>query len=298
MLRYMPTDREPLSVAVITRDEERNLARCLASVAWAEEILVVDSGSTDATATIAARYGARFLVREWSGYVEQKNFALDQVHHAWVLSLDADEWLSAEAAEEIRQVLHRPRAEAYALSRLTSFSGAFVRHVWRPDWQVRLLLRERGRFAGGRVHESLRMTPGARIERLRHPLLHLGYRSIADYVRRMNRYTDLAAADLKERGRLPWLRLLLSPPATFLKLYVWKRGFLDGVRGLTVSAGSAFYVLLKYAKLWELGRDPDAEFIELSTGQSGMEAGATVPLRAERRESNDGDRSGAASASP
>ncbi len=255
-------DREPLSVAIITLDEERNLARCLGSVAWADEIVVVDSGSTDRTAAIAAGHGARFVHHPWSGFVEQKNFAVGQCSHLWVLSLDADEWLTSAGADEVRSALAHPTADAYAFNRLSALSGGWLRRTWSPDWQTRLYRKDRGRFVGDRVHESVRMDPGSTTVRLRERLLHLTYRSLHDYVRRMNRYTDLAALSLSEKGRrVPTLRLLLSPPATFLKLYLLRGGFLDGVRGLVASAGSAFYVLLKYAKLWERSRSPEPGFL-------------------------------------
>jgi glycosyltransferase involved in cell wall biosynthesis len=250
----------PLTVTVITLNERRNLDRCLQSVAWASERLVVDSGSEDGTLEIARRHGARVMTRSWSGYVNQKNFAADQARHDWVLSLDADEWLTDESADEIRAVLAAPQADAFAFRRVTSFSGAFVRRVWARDWQTRLFRKGRAAFAGGRVHESLRLEPGATVARMRAPLMHLGYRSIADYVERLNRYTDLAAADLAGQGVVPsHARLFFSPPATFAKLYLLRLGFLDGVRGLVVAAGSAFYVLVKYAKLWEAGRSVSAE---------------------------------------
>jgi len=251
---------QPFSVAIIAYNEERNLPRCLTSVQSADEIVLVDSGSTDRTRAVARAHRARVIEQPWLGYVAQKNFAVGQTTHSWVLSLDADEWLTADGAAEIRAALRDPRADAYAFNRRTAFSGAFLRRVWNPDWQVRLFRKDKGRFEGGQVHESVRMDPGARTLRLEVRLPHLAYRSIRDYVERMNRYTDLAARTLQEQGRPNSLtRLMLSPPATFLKLYVLKRGFLDGIRGWVVSAGSAFYVLLKYAKLWELSRQGDPE---------------------------------------
>jgi len=253
--------REPLSVVVITRNEERNLDRCLASVVWAEERVVVDSGSTDRTVAVARRRGARVVEQPWLGFTEQKNRAVREASHRWVLSLDADEWLDAEAAEAVREALAVRDAEAYALNRRSALAGGFVDHAWSRDWQIRLFDRERGRFSGGPVHESVRLDPGSRVGRLRGRLLHLSYRSVAEYVERMNRYTDLAAEGLALRGRrVPWARLLVSPPATFLKLWVVRGGFLDGPRGLVVAAGSAFYVFLKYVKLWERTRPPDRRF--------------------------------------
>jgi glycosyltransferase involved in cell wall biosynthesis len=256
--------REPLSVVVITRDEEKNLGRCLESVAWADEIVVVDSGSTDGTIAVARAHGAVVHSEAWRGFAAQKNLAIERARHAWILSLDADEWIDARGAEEIRAVLASPSADAFAFERLSSFCGAFLERTWRPDQHVRLFRKSHARFAGGHVHESVVPVPGARVARLRSPLYHLTYRSLHDYVVRLDRYTGLAARTLRESGQPFRLRrLVFSPPAAFLKSYVLKRGFLDGTRGFIVAAGSAFYAFLKYAKAWEALRPRDAKFARL-----------------------------------
>jgi glycosyltransferase involved in cell wall biosynthesis len=245
----------PLSVAVITLNEEANIARCLESVGWADERLVVDCGSEDRTLEIAAELGARVEVEPWRGYAAQKNFALGLCSRPWVLSLDADEWLTAEGAEEIRHALSDPQADGYVINRSNRFCGRVLRYAWSPDWQLRMFRRGAGKFVGGRVHESVRLSPGASVSRLRCSLQHEPYRTIGQYVDRMNHYTDLAALSLHEQGRTAKMRqLLVSPWMGFLRVYVLKRGFLDGVRGWVVAAGAAFYVLLKYAKLWALCR--------------------------------------------
>lgn len=248
--------REPLSVVVITLDEERDVERCLDSVAWADELVVVDAGSTDRTRELAACAGARVVEQAWLGYAEQKNFAVEQARHDWVLSLDADEWLTPEGSDELRRVLAAPTAEAYALNRRNAFCGAFLRGAWTPDWQVRLFRRDRGRFGGGAVHESVQLQPGCRVERLRERLQHEAYASIGEYLRKLDRYTALAAESLHARGaRFAWRKLLFSPPLTLLKVLLLKRAYRDGVRGWIIAAGSAFYVLLKQARLWELERE-------------------------------------------
>jgi hypothetical protein len=176
-----------------------------------------------------------------------------------VLCLDADEWMEEGSEEEIRRALRSPDADAYAFNRHSSFCGRFLRSVWFPDWILRLLHKDRGRWEGGHVHESIRMRKGSRITRLRSALNHMPYRTVEEYVHRMNRYTSLAAQSLAEKGRKATLfRMLLSPPSTFLKLYIVKRGFTDGIRGLIISAGGAYYVLVKYAKLWEATRREDS----------------------------------------
>jgi glycosyltransferase involved in cell wall biosynthesis len=256
------SEREPLSVVVITKNEERNLDRCLRSVSWADEIVVVDSESTDRTREVAERHGARVFVRPWPGYVEQWNFALSRTTHLWHFVLAADEWISDASALEIQKVLEAPLADGYRMDRLSAFRGAFVRWAWHPDSQLRLFRKDRGRFEGGRVHESVQMAPGCRVERLREKLLHLTYRSVDEYIDRINRYTGLAAATLDDRGkRFTVLALVVKPPATFFKYYVLKLGVLDGMRGFLVSVGASLYVFLRHAKLWELHAAPDPNFL-------------------------------------
>jgi len=251
--------RATLSVVVIARNEERNLGRCLDSVAWAEERIVVDAQSTDGTREVAARRGARVIVQPWLGYRDQKNVAVDAASMDWVLSLDADEWLPEETAEEVQDALERPRADVYLFSRKTAVSGAFLRYTYGEDLQARLFRRGRARFAGGEVHERLEVARGDKLGRFEGPLLHRTYRSFSEYAERMNRYSDLGARSMADRP-VSLLRLALSPAAAFLKMYVLRGGFRDGVRGLVVAAGQAHYVMLKYAKHWEARRAPDPEF--------------------------------------
>ena len=254
--------RATLSVVVIARNEERNLGRCLDSVAWAEERIVVDGESTDGTRQVAERRGARVIVQPWLGYRDQKNVAVDAATMDWVLSLDADEWLPEETAQEVRDALESPRADVYRFARKTAVCGAFLRHTYGDDFQARLFRRGTARFGGGEVHERLVLPAGAKREALRGPLLHRTYRSFSEYAARMNRYSDLGARSMAGRP-VSLLRLALSPPLAFLKMYVLRGGFRDGVRGLVVAAGQAHYVLLKYAKHWEGQRRPDPEFARL-----------------------------------
>jgi glycosyltransferase involved in cell wall biosynthesis len=243
---------QALSVVVITLNEEANIARCLQSVDWAEELIVVDCGSSDRTVQTARDYGARVLSREWTGYADQKNFAVDAAANGWILSLDADEWLDETAANGIRTTLEAPGAEGYRIRRCTAFCGEYLRYTWRRDRPLRLFRKTAGRFDGGPLHESFRLAPGASSARIDGSILHAGYASIHGYVERMNRYTDLAAEGLDRRGApVRPLKLLLGPPATFVRLYFLNLGLLDGVRGLVVAAGSAYYVALREAKLWE-----------------------------------------------
>jgi glycosyltransferase involved in cell wall biosynthesis len=251
----------PLSVAIITRDEERNIARCVDSVAWADDVVVVDSGSGDRTREIAAEHGARVSLHPWPGYALQKNRAAQEARHLWVLSLDADEWLPDGAEEEIRRALAAPEHAAYSFRRISAFSGGFLPRTWSPDRQVRLYRKDAAGFAGGHVHESVRVESGHTVGALRTPLFHLTHRSVHDQVDRMNRYSTLASRTAFESGaRFRMGRMVVGPFAAFLKMYVLKGGAADGVRGLIAAVNHAHYVFLKNAKLWDRTRTRDAAF--------------------------------------
>jgi glycosyltransferase involved in cell wall biosynthesis len=253
--------RAPLSVAIITRNEERNLARCVSSVAWADEIVVVDSGSADATRSIAARHGARVVVNPWPGFVAQKNHAAAVAAHAWILSLDADEWLPEGAEAEIRRAAASGRHVAFAFRRESAFSGGFLPRTWSPDLQVRLFRKDAARFAGGHVHESVAVDPPGTTGRLATPIYHLTQRSVHEQVERLNGYSTLASRTAFEAGRrASVLRMVAGPVAAFFKLYVLKRGALDGIRGLIAAVNHAHYVFLKTAKLWDRARPPEPSF--------------------------------------
>jgi glycosyltransferase involved in cell wall biosynthesis len=242
-----------LTVTVITRNEAPHIAAALESVAWADEVVVVDSGSTDETASIARRLGARVEVRGWPGYSAQKNHAAELASHDWILSLDADERVSPPLAVEIRRVLDAgPASAGYRIPRVSWYLGRWIRSTdWYPDLQLRLYDRRRGRWNGRRVHESVDLAgvPG----RLRHDLLHYPYRDISDHLATIDRYTTLAAAQWHEEGRRTraW-QALVMPRLAFFRNYVLRRGFRDGAAGLLVSLLNSQYVGLKYAKLWEL----------------------------------------------
>jgi len=251
---------EPLSAALITYNEETNIGEALQSVSWADEIVVVDSGSTDGTLEICRRYTDRIYHRDWTGYVDQKNFAVEKASHDWIFSLDADERVSPELESEIQDLRRSSLAHSgYRIPRAAFFLGRWIRHGdWYPDYQLRLFDRRRGRWQGGRVHESVRIQgePGF----LKGEIQHYTYRRLSDYILRLETYSRLAAADYQERGRRSRpLKLLLDPAATFIKSYLLKRGFLDGVPGLMVAVLGAISVYFKYAKLYELrlsGRPP------------------------------------------
>lgn len=242
-----------LTVTVVTRDESAHIAAALQSVAWADEIIVVDSRSTDDTAAIARQHATRVEVRDWPGYGAQKNYAAELASHDWILSLDADERVTPGLGAEIRQLLERePPARGYRVPRVAWYLGRWIRSTdWYPDYQLRLYDRRAGRWNGRRVHESvdLQGQPGV----LRHELQHYAYRDVSHHLATIDRYTSLAAEQwLAEGRRTSALEAAIHPPLAFLRNYVLRRGLTDGGPGLLVSALNSYYVFLKLAKLWEL----------------------------------------------
>lgn len=246
----------PLSLVVITRDAAESLADCLASVEFASEVVVVDSGSRDDTVEIARRSGARVLFEPWRGYGPQKRFAVAAAANDWVLCLDADERVAPELERSIRAAFAAgaPRAGAYAMARRNRFLGRWLAHgEGYPDWNLRLFDRRRARWSDDPVHEHV--IADVPVERLGGDLLHASAESISDYVAKQNRYTTLQAEAMHARGeRAGLVGLALSPAARFLRFYVLKLGFLDGAAGFAHVSIGAFASFLKYAKLRELER--------------------------------------------
>ena len=244
--------RPRLSVVVVTLNEEERIRACLESVAWADEIVVVDAESTDKTATIAREFTDRVIVRPWPGFAAQKNFGLAEASGDWVLSLDADEQVSPELREEILRVLAGDGPyDGYRVPRRNLFGGQWVRHggLW-PDWQLRLFRRARGGFVERAVHESVEVT-GA-VGRCRGPLVHRSYRDVADFLARADRYSTLAAEEWVRSGRrVRATDFILRPAGRFLSMYILKLGCLDGVRGLLLACLYAYYVFIRSVKAWE-----------------------------------------------
>lgn len=244
----------PLSVAIITRNAAAHLERCLASVAFAEEIVVVDSGSTDGTPELAARHGARVVRKEWLGFGAQKQFAIDAASHDWVLSVDADECLSPELRESIVAELKAPRGFAYAMPRRNRFLGRWLKHgEGYPDWNVRLLHRGHARWGSESVHEKI--VTRSPVLRLRGDLLHDSAETLEKYLDKQNRYTSLQAESMRAAGRRAnVLQLVFSPSLRFIKFYLLRLGFLDGVPGLVHVTIGCMNTFNKYAKLKALER--------------------------------------------
>jgi glycosyltransferase involved in cell wall biosynthesis len=243
---------------VITKNEEDRIGACLDSADFADGMLVVDSGSTDQTKEIAEAKGAKVVVHDFDGHVEQKNRAVDLADTDWVLSLDADERLSPELREEIRLLLEDadPPA-AYSMPRRTFYLGRWIDHGgWYPDRKVRLFDRRRARWGGVNPHD--RVEVDGEVRALSGDIEHYSYRSLSDHLRQIDFFTTIAAREKHAAGQKPRLwRLLLHPIGKVIRMYLLKLGFLDGRAGFIVAVLGGYYVFLKYAKLWELSRRGD-----------------------------------------
>jgi glycosyltransferase involved in cell wall biosynthesis len=244
-----------LSVVVIAQNEEERLRACLESVAWADELIVVDAESTDKTAQIAREFTERVWVRPWPGFAAQKNFGLEQATGDWILSVDADEEVSKELRQEILAVVTgAPAFTGYRIPRQNVFWGRWMRHGGLyPDWQLRLFRRGQGRFAARAVHESVDVR--GPVGRLAAPLVHRSYRDVADFLARADRYSTLAAEEWVRSGRSARLAdFVVRPAGRFISMYVVHAGFLDGLRGFLLAALYAYYVVIRSAKIWERTR--------------------------------------------
>ena len=249
-----------ISASIITLNEEDNIREALASVIWADEILVVDSGSTDKTCEIAEAAGARVIKKEWPGFAEQKQFAAEQALHDWVFSLDADERVSDELSNSIAALQKLPeaaRADGYRIARRSFYQGRWIKGGgWYPDRQLRLYRKSRGRWATRRIHESVKMEPDARVEELQGDILHYSVRDSAHHHRMIGeRYAPLAALQMFEEGRRTSpLRIATAAPLGFLRSFILKGGFRDGLAGLSIARFAGHHDFLKHLMLWEKQR--------------------------------------------
>jgi glycosyltransferase involved in cell wall biosynthesis len=244
-----------LSVAIITFNEEKNIERCIKSVQpVADEILVVDSFSTDSTRSICQRLGARFIEHAFEGHIQQKNYALTQCSFDYVLSLDADEALSEQLIAEIQKIKHNWTSDGYYFNRLNHYGNVPIRHCgWYPDRSLRLWNRNKGAWGGNNPHDKFFMADGASKQYIKGDLLHYTTNSIEQHVDTVNKFTKIAAQSKFERCKKANIfMLLVYPKWVFFRMYVIKLGFLDGFIGLVVCKISAHAVFLKYAKLYRL----------------------------------------------
>jgi len=249
-----------ISAVMITLNEEKNIARAIRSVAWADEIVVVDSGSTDGTRQIAAELGARVIEQEWLGFGAQKQFAVDAAANDVIFSLDADEEVSAELASEIRRVIDGEEVrDGYRIPRLAVYLGRKIRHGgWYPDWQIRLFDRRKGRWTDDVIHESVKLQDGAKLSRLNSDIIHFTCDDIAEHARMIHeRYAPLSARSMYEKGkRTSILKIIAAPVYSFLRDYIFRVGFLDGPQGVIIAGFGAYNVFLKNALLWQMQRSP------------------------------------------
>ena len=251
-----PTTRPQVSACIVARDEEDRLPACLASLGWCDEILVIDSHSTDRTREVAGAAGARVIERDWPGHVAQKEFAIRAAEHDWVFCIDADERVSPELAAQIEAAREREfeGAPGFSVPRVSRYLGRWIRHgTWYPDRKLRLFDRRRGRWGGRDPHDRVELDGDA--VALSGELQHEPYRSFEDHLATIERYTTITARELHAEGRRARLiDLVLRPPLRFLDFYVWRGGFLDGWRGLLLAYLAAHYVRMRYAKLWVMER--------------------------------------------
>ncbi|MBC2770854.1 glycosyltransferase family 2 protein [Pusillimonas minor] len=246
-----------LSVILITKNEERHIADCLASVAFADEIIVLDSGSTDRTLEIAAAHGSNVKVHQssdWPGFGPQKNRALDLATGDWILSIDADERVTPELADAIRETMRRPTFDAYKVARLSNFCGRWIRHSgWWPDYVVRFFRKGAGRFNDVVVHEKV-LTPAAPGILSGH-FLHYPYENYEALISKVNRYSTDAAVMMHKRGKKTSIPAVLGHASwTFVRIYILRKGFLDGKEGFILAATAAAGSFFRYSKLWFMNK--------------------------------------------
>ena len=245
---------EKLSVTIITLNEEQNIRDALESVKWADEIVVVDSGSTDKTVEICKEFTDKVFYNPWPGYMAQKNLAVDKASHTWILSLDADERVTPLLASEIQEALKEPKADAYAVPRHVFYLDRWIDHSgWYPDYKIRLFRRDKAEWGGGNLHETI--VVNGDVKYLKGELLHYTFRDLAHHVNTMNNFTSVAAREYIEAGkRFRLTDMLFRPLFMFFKSYILKQGFRDGLPGIIIAVTAGYHVFMKYAKLWELSR--------------------------------------------
>jgi glycosyltransferase involved in cell wall biosynthesis len=247
-----------LSVILITKNEAANIRDCLQSVSWADEIIVVDSGSTDGTPQLAQEMGARVYPHDWPGFGPQKNRALEYATKDWVFSIDADERVTPEQRAELEIAMQETTADGYFCPRLSQFCGTFIHHSgWYPDYVLRLFKRGKGRFSDSLVHESIILE--GRAERLNIPLLHYSYLTMADVERKVEHYSDAAARQMFQAGkRTNWVRAVASGAWAFVRTYIVRAGILDGSAGFQIARMNMRTTFLKYRKLIALNAQRQA----------------------------------------
>ena len=255
-----------ISATIITFNEESNIKAACESVAWADEVVVVDSNSTDQTRELAESCGARVITNAWPGFGLQKQFAVDQAQHEWIFSLDADERVSDELKQSIQSLRSEKNpADGYEVSRRTYYQQRWIRGGgWYPDRQLRLFRKSKGRWKERHIHESVKMDPGARVERLKGDLLHYTMQDAAHHHRMIGeRYAPLAALQMFEEGRrTSVLGVASAGPAAFIRSLILKGGLRDGFAGFTIASFAAHHAFLKHLMLWEKQQNQSTDYTD------------------------------------
>ncbi len=259
MLLYLRAVMQLISATIITFNEEKNIRRCLESLQGvADEIIVVDSLSTDNTKNICTELGVHFIEQKFLGYIEQKNFAVGQTKYDFVLSLDADEALDEPLKEAILQIKQQgSQADSYKMNRCTSFCGKWIKHgTWYPDKKIRLFNKQKAKWAGVNPHDRIEIAAGSTCEYVKGDILHYSYSSLEEVVTQANKFTTIQAQAMYDKGkRASALNLIVNPSMAFISGYIFKAGFMDGTDGFILAKTIAYQTLLKYAKLMHIQKN-------------------------------------------
>jgi glycosyltransferase involved in cell wall biosynthesis len=242
----------PVSVAIVTKDEEKNIRDALQSIRNVAEIVIVDAFSVDRTLDICREYTEKIYQAEWKGYAKQKQMAIEHAKGPWVFILDSDERFTESLREEITHMVKNDGVySGFYVPRKNFFLGKWIRHGgWWPDYTLRFFLKDKAFMENRKVHENVIVK--GKVGHLKNPLEHYTYRNISDYIKKMENYSTLSAEELKEKGVRPGIiKMVLHPLFTFLKMFFLRRGFMDGVHGLILAILYGYYTFIKYLKLWE-----------------------------------------------
>ncbi len=248
-------NKNKISAVIITKNEEANIGRCLNSLGWVDEIVVVDSGSTDKTIEICKEYNCQIVISEWLGFGKTKKLAVDSATNNWILSIDSDEEVTHELENKIKEILINPKSNGYRINRRSFYLGRMINHCgWNFDYPLRLFNKKHGNFNDKEVHESVEI--GDEVGRIEYPLLHYTYPTLEGHIVKANRYSSLQAKELYEKNKnYSFFLIPVFVINKFINMYILKAGFLDGKEGFILSYISAFGVFLKYIKLWKLNKN-------------------------------------------
>lgn len=254
----MCVEREKVSVTIITYNEEDNIRACLESISWADEIVVVDSGSHDKTVEICKEYTERVFFNTWEGMKEQKAYAVKKASHSWVFSLDADERVTEALKNFVLKELQNPAADGYRFPRKNYFLGKWLKHGgWYPDHVLRLFRKDKGHFGGINPHDRVIIETGS-VANIESPIIHITYKSLSQYIHKQNLYSSISAQEkvtTGKPGKVSSFMIVMKTAEKFFEVYIIKRGFLDGFHGLIAAIGATCAAFFKHAKIWELTRN-------------------------------------------